>query len=140
MPLAWSSCGKILRLIMEGSAITSRYRAYYPKIRVIGNSYANIDSRLAFGHLAGPGTYETTVTRPDLFANYLRNQIQLLIDNHGVQIEVGLSDIPIPLHFAFPEGEHVDGAIEDSFARPLRDVFDTPDLSVTDDKITNGEF
>ncbi|MCP4073494.1 MAG: AMP nucleosidase [Hyphomicrobiales bacterium] len=128
------------RLIMGGKPITRRYRAFYPKIRVITSSYAKVDSRLAFGHLAGPGTYETTITRPDLFDYYLRKQIGLLIDNHGVQIEVGLSDVPIPLHFAFPEGQHIDGAIEDNFARPLRDVFDTPDLSVTDDKIANGEY
>ncbi len=128
------------RAIMGGKPITRRYRAFYPKIRVITSSYAMVDSRLAFGHLAGPGTYETTITRPDLFDYYLRKQIGLLIDNHGVQIEIGLSDVPIPLHFAFPEGQHIDGAIEDNFARPLRDVFDTPDLSVTDDRIVNGEY
>ena len=128
------------RRIMEGAAITQRYRAFYPKILVTTSSYAKVDSRLAFGHLAGPGTYETTITRPDLFEKYLRDQIGLLIDNHGVRIEVGLSDIPIPLHFAFPEGQHIDGAIEDNFDLPLRDVFDTPDLSVTDDKIVNGEY
>ncbi len=128
------------RIIMDGAEIKRRYRAYYPKIVVVSSSYANVDSRLAFGHLAGPGTYETTITRPDLFSNYLRNQIQLLIDNHDVHIEIAISDIPIPLHFAFPEGQHIDGAIEDNFDQPLRDVFDTPDLSVTDDKIANGEY
>ncbi|MCF6321449.1 MAG: AMP nucleosidase [Rhizobiaceae bacterium] len=128
------------RIIMDGGAITQRYRAFYPKIRVTTTSYAKVDSRLAFGHLAGPGTYETTITRPDLFAYYLRNQISLLINNHGAPVEIGLSEIPIPLHFAFPEGQHIDGAIEDHFDRPLRDVFDTPDLSVTDDKIANGEY
>ena len=125
---------------MNGAPITHRYRAFYPNIRVFTSSYAMVDSRLAFGHLAGPGTYETTITRPDLFAHYLQKQIELLIANHGVHIEVGLSEIPIPLHFAFPEGERIDGAIEDSFDRPLRDVFDTPDLSVTDDNIVNGEY
>ncbi len=128
------------RSIMDGGTITQRYRAFYPNITVTTTSYAKVDSRLAFGHLAGPGTYQTTVTRPDLFAYYLRNQISLLINNHGAPVEVGLSEIPIPLHFAFPEGQHIDGAIEDHFDRPLRDVFDTPDLSVTDDKIANGEY
>ncbi len=126
--------------IMNGAPITARYRAFYPMLRVVTTSYAKIDSRLAFGHLPGPGTYETTITRPDLFIYYLRKQISLLIKNHGVKVEVGVSDTPIPLHFAFPEGQYVDGAIEDGFNLPLRDVFDTPDLSITDDKIANGEY
>lgn len=126
--------------IMEGGKIDKRYRAFYPYVRITTSSYAQVDSRLAFGHLAGPGTYETTITRPDLFSGYLENQLALLIANHGARIEIGQSDIPIPLHFAFPEGQHIDGAIEDRFNQPLRDVFDTPDLSVTDDKIANGEY
>ena len=128
------------RAIMDGESITQRCRSFYPKIRVISSSYAKIDSRLAFGHLAGPGTYDTTITRPDLFDYYLKRQLELLISNHGVRLEIALSDIPIPLHFAFPEGQHIDGAIEDHFDRSLRDVFDTPDLSVTDDMIANGEY
>ncbi|MGP1667672.1 MAG: chorismate synthase, partial [Rhodanobacter sp.] len=39
------------------------------------------DSRLSFGYVASPGTYSTTITRPDLFGNYLRQQIGLLIEN-----------------------------------------------------------
>lgn len=128
------------RAIMSGGPLEQRYRAYYPYIRISTSSYAHVDSRLAFGHLAGPGTYETTITRPDLFSSYLQHQIELLISNHGAPVEIGLSEIPIPLHFAFPEGQHIDGAIEDHFDRPMRDVFDTPDLSVTDDKIANGEY
>lgn len=126
--------------IMNGAKITSRFRAYYPKVRVVCRSHAKLDSRLAFGHLAQPGTYETTLTRPDLFDNYIRHQLELIVANHGVQLQVGYSDMPIPLHFAFPDGQHVDGAIEEHFHRPLRDVFDTPDLNVTDDKIANGDF
>ncbi len=126
--------------IMNGQEVENRYRAFYPYVRIVTNSYAKVDSRLAYGHLAGPGTYETTVTRPDLFSHYLKKQIDLLIANHGTGVEIGLSQIPIPLHFAFPEGEHIEGAIKERFNRPMRDVFDTPDLSVTDDRIANGEY
>ena len=38
-------------------------------------SFDKVDSRLSFGHVASPGTYATTVTRPDLFRNYLIQQI-----------------------------------------------------------------
>ncbi len=83
-----------------GEPPTQRYRAYYPEVRLTTTSYAQIDSRLAFGHVAVPGTYSATITRPDLFANYLKQQIGLLIRNHEVPVEVGFSDTPIPVHFA----------------------------------------
>ena len=59
-----------------------RYRAFYPKIRITTTSYDQIDSRLSFGQVPGPGRYSITVTRPDLFKNYLTQQVALLIENH----------------------------------------------------------
>jgi hypothetical protein len=40
----------------------------------------------------GPGTFETTLTRPDLFGGYYTEQLRLLRKSHGVELEVGLSD------------------------------------------------
>ncbi|MBL9059704.1 MAG: AMP nucleosidase, partial [Mangrovicoccus sp.] len=96
-----------------------------------------IDSRLSFGHVTHPGEYATTITRPDLFENYLRQQIGLILKNHGVPVRVGFSPVPMPLHFAMA-GQAVphDGVL--SFA--LRDVFDVPDLMTTSDDIVNGAF
>ncbi|MCG6903931.1 MAG: AMP nucleosidase, partial [Rhodobacter sp.] len=64
-----------------GQMPAARYRAYYPEIRITTSSFAQIDSRLSFGHVAHPGTFATTITRPDLFRNYLIQQIELLIEN-----------------------------------------------------------
>jgi AMP nucleosidase len=113
-----------------------RYRAFYPEVRITTASFAQIDSRLSFGHVAEPGTYSTTITRPDLFANYLNQQIGLLIENHDVAVEIGPSDTPIPIHFAMAADSALpqDGAL----AFTLRDVFDVPDLSRTNDDIVNG--
>ncbi len=41
------------------------------------------------------------MTRPDLFRNYLTEQIELLIENHGIPVEVDESNEPIPIHFAY---------------------------------------
>ncbi len=115
-----------------------RIRAYYPEIRLTTTSYAKTDSRLSFGHVAQPGTYATTVTRPDLFRAYLTQQINLLMQSHGVPITIGLSQTPIPVHFAVISNPDVaipqEGALEFS----LRDVFDVPDLATTNDDIVNG--
>ena len=117
-----------------------RIRAFYPEVRFTTSSYAQVDTRLSFGHVSGPGTYVTTVTRPDLFRHYLIQQIGLLIKNHGQPVYIGPSTTPIPVHFAMtPEtGMTVpqDGAADFT----LRDVFDVPDLSTTNDDIVNGTY
>jgi AMP nucleosidase len=97
-----------------------------------------VDSRLAFGHVAEPGTYMTTVTRPDLFGNYLRQQIGLLLQNHGVPVYVGPSATPIPVHFAVLNDAEVQVPQEGAMSFPLRDAFDVPDLQSTHDDIVNG--
>ncbi|MBK5925298.1 AMP nucleosidase [Rhodovulum sulfidophilum] len=125
--------------VLSGSAPHARFRAVYPEIRFTTVSHALVDSRLSFGHVAEPGTYVTTVTRPDLFANYLRQQIGLLLENHGQPVVIGPSTTPIPIHFAMGSaGVTVpqDGALD----VPLRDLFDVPDLTTTNDDIVNGTW
>ncbi|HRO10470.1 AMP nucleosidase [Amaricoccus sp.] len=124
--------------VMRGRPPEGRYRAFYPQVSLTTASFAKVDSRLSFGHVTEPGVYETTITRPDLFEGYLIQQLGLLIQNHGMPIRVGTSDTPIPLHFAMGEDAHVEGSIEEALHRPLRDIFDVPDLNTTDDHIVNG--
>jgi AMP nucleosidase len=124
--------------VMAGAPPEGRYRAFYPMVSLTTGSFAKVDSRLSFGHVTEPGTYATTVTRPGLFAGYLTQQLALLIQNHGMPVRVGESDTAIPLHFAMAEDAHVEGSIAEALHRPLRDVFDVPDLETTDDHIVNG--
>jgi AMP nucleosidase len=111
-------------------------RACYPEIRLSVERFDAIDSRLSFGYVAEPGVYAATVTRPDLFRDYLVQQIDLLIRNHRVPVEIGASSTPIPVHFAGVLGAGGGGDSGPGFA--LRDVFDVPDLSTTHDDIVNG--
>ena len=55
-------------------------------------------------------------------------------------IEIGASDQPIPLHFALTSDVSVAHDVTERIGRPLRDVFDVPDLAVTDDAIVNGTW
>src|SRR5437762_11574562 len=126
--------------LLQHKHLRRRVRATYPEVRVETSSFAKVDSRLAYGHVAAPGVYSTTVTRPALFRNYLTEQIRLLMRHHGLPVEVGPSAEPIPLHFAFDDAIHIEGEIADTVARPLRDMFDVPDLAVIDDAIVNGTY
>ena len=44
---------------------THRVRACYPFVRVRTELNTQIDSRRSYGFVAGPGIFETTLTRPD---------------------------------------------------------------------------
>jgi AMP nucleosidase len=124
---------------LKGERPSSRVRATYPYIAVTILNYPSIDSRLSYGFLGQPGRYSTTVTRPDIFKTYLTQQLGMIRANHDVQIEVGYSETAIPVHFAFPVGMHIDGAVEGDFDLWLKDSFDVPDLSVVDDAIVNSQ-
>ena len=124
--------------LLEGREPAGRVRATYPEIRFETSSFAQIDSRLSYGHVAAPGNYATTITRPDLFRNYLIQQLDLLVRNHDRPVIVGPSMAEIPLHFAFADDMHVEARIADAVTTPLRDIFDVPDLQVMDDAIVNG--
>ncbi len=123
----------------SGERTAARFRSYYPEIRFVTSRYDQIDSRLSFGHVAEPGTYATTVTRPDLFRHYLRQQISLLIQNHNVPVSIGPSSTPIPLHFAMAGRGDVQLPENGDLTLSLRDLFDVPDLATTNDDIVNGE-
>ncbi|MEQ8354773.1 MAG: AMP nucleosidase [Kiloniellaceae bacterium] len=126
--------------LLAGKTTPRRLRAFYPQVAVTTTSFAHVDSRLSFGHVPTPGDYAATITRPDLFRDYLSQQLGLLLKNHDVPLIVGASQTPIPLHFAFPDGMHVEGALVEQINRPFRDLFDVPDLAITDDAIVNGTF
>ena len=123
---------------MMGNVPQRRVRAFYPEVRITTTSHAKVDSRLSFGHVAAPGTYATTVTRPDLFKNYLEQQITLLMRNHGVEVCIGVSDTPMPVHFAVAGQEGMAVPHQGAASFTLRDIFDVPDLATTNDDIVNG--
>ncbi len=130
-------CDSFADAIANGSP-SERFRAYYPEIRIRTSSYAQVDSRLSFGHVAEPGAHATTVTRPDLFRSYLTQQIALLIRNHDQPVTIGPSTTPIPVHFAVANNPDLVVPHQGAAGFTLRDVFDVPDLTTTNDDIVNG--
>jgi AMP nucleosidase len=125
---------------MAGEDFNDRIRAHYPFVRVRTETVTRADSRLSYGFVAGPGVYETTLTRPDLFESYYLEQFRLLLDNHRVSLEVGTSNQPIPVHFSFADDDHIEASMSATRRLLLRDLFDLPDLGAMDDGIANGTF
>ena len=127
---------------VAGEELPGHVRACYPFVRVQTDTMLRQGSgdatRLSYGFVAGAGRFETTLTRPDLYAKYYLAQFALLLENHQVEIEVGTSTQPIPVHFSFADNEHVEGNLSPERRTRMRDVFDLPDLTSMDDGIANG--
>lgn len=93
-----------MRRYVAGEPMADKVRACYPFVRLQTTTGwvppKSLEAEwLSYGFVATAGRYETTLTRPDLFAVYLRQQFALLLANHGVALEVGTSQLPIPVHF-----------------------------------------
>ncbi len=114
--------------------------AYYPAIRVAITEALNDHDGRSFGFCDTSGDFATTITRPDLFAGYLLRQLKELRRNHGCDFEVGLSDLAIPIHFAFSEGIYVEGAFSADKLKSFSRLFDAPDLATMDDQLVNGDI
>ncbi|PSB92136.1 AMP nucleosidase [Candidatus Pandoraea novymonadis] len=124
----------------EDAHVTRRISGRYPFIRITTEDITQLDTRLSYGFVSGPGTYQTTVTRPDLFANYYVEQLRRLTINHGVSFEIGVSNELIPVHFAYKNGVYLEGGLDQMHLRAMRTVFDVPDLRSMDDSIVNGTY
>jgi len=99
---------------LNGELPEGQYRAYYPEVRLRTHSYQRADSRLSYGHVDQPGFYSTTITQPQLFAQYFKHQLELLIVNHSEEVVVGYSKVAIPLHFALELGTPVESGAASS--------------------------
>ena len=131
---------RALQQFVAGETTSEHVRACYPFVRVHTRTVARADSRLSYGFVHGPGVYETTLTRPDLYGAYYLEQFRLLLKNHGTLLEVGTSAQPIPVHFSLAEHDHIEGNLTPARRQLMRDVFDLPDLAAMDDGIANGTF
>ncbi|MGE4242028.1 AMP nucleosidase [Ramlibacter sp.] len=131
-----------MQRFVAGEALADRVRAHYPYARLRTETavpQAVLENAgVSYGFVSGVGSFETTLTRPDLYANYLREQFALLLQNHGAELEIGTSQEPIPVHFSFAENDHIEGNLSPERRWAMRDLFDLPDLSAMDDGIANG--
>ncbi|MEW9898489.1 AMP nucleosidase [Chitinivorax sp. PXF-14] len=133
-----------MQRFVAGEDLPGRVRACYPFVRVQTDTVARFNAsdsaRLSYGFVAGPGRFETTLTRPDLYGDYYLEQFALLLQNHRAELEIGTSSQPIPVHFSFAEHDHIEGSLSAECRQLMRDMFDLPDLTAMDDGIANGTY
>ncbi|MBW7984716.1 AMP nucleosidase [Enterobacillus tribolii] len=108
----------------------------YPELRVSwGGTPRSPKNTRAYARFTHPGCYTTTVTRPALFRDYLNEQLTLLHDDYGVQIEVGPSQHEIPYPYV------IDGLnLDRTMSAGLTSHFPTTELAQIGDETADGLF
>ena len=110
----------------------------YPFVGMIKTSLSGNERRdLSYGNLPSEGVFGTTLTRPDIFEEYYREQFELLQSNHDQPLWVGTSNRPIPLTFVIEEAT---ADLTADRVHALRSHFPLPDLAGIDDSIANGTY
>ncbi|WP_267878683.1 AMP nucleosidase [Porphyrobacter sp. AAP82] len=109
----------------------------YPQITL---HYAGVgesrDRSRAFGRLEAPGTYSTTVTRPDRFASYLTEQLELIASEYEVEVTVTRSRQEIPFPYVL-DGE-AGAAMVGIAPREIAAHFPATDLALIGDELADG--
>jgi AMP nucleosidase len=111
----------------------------YPELRLHwppGKPYPRIGR--AFARIGIPGHYAVTVTRPDLFRDYLVEQLTLLQEDFEVEIEVGRSAQEIPFPYVLDGGADVE--LADRSVADIARYFPTTELAYIGDEIADGSF
>ncbi len=93
-------------------------------------------SNLAFGKLEKVGTYRTTFTKPDLFADYIGEQLDLLNEQYELEVSVGRSRQEIPFPYVLDGSADLElGSVSPS---ELARHFPTTELADIGDEIADG--
>ncbi|WP_067109560.1 AMP nucleosidase [Sphingopyxis granuli] len=113
----------------------------YPALRLVTNGEFRDGQgghNLAFGHFERAGEFVTTVTRPDLFEAYLREQLSLLVRHYDMTLEVTRTgqQIPFPYVLDASDGSDMGGVTPLELARH----FPTTDLADIGDELADGLF
>ena len=132
------------KLVSAFDAIASKQKlkdietAHYPAIGFeINVENLKIDGRQSYGLAQEAGLYYTTLTRPDLFDSYYVEQLDKLIQNHGIEIMIGESDWSIPLPYVVDQSAV---SLTPKQMQRIKEGFALPNLSRIDDTVANGTY
>lgn len=109
----------------------------YPEIRLSyrGAGKAALPPR-SYGRLITPGEYRISVTRPAMFAGYLVEQLDLLMDAHDVVVEAVRGSQEIPFPYVLDAGH--DLVLDDVSILELARWFPSTELADIGDELADG--
>ena len=111
----------------------------YPQIRLHYDGERNPGPLgRAYGRLNQPGDYAISVTQPAMFRDYLATQLDMLIDDFGVWVDIGLGDDEIPYPYVLDAGHNVD--LTGAAAIELARIFPSTDLERIGDELADGTW
>jgi AMP nucleosidase len=109
----------------------------YPEIRL---HYRGGDDRptplRSFGRLVTPGDYRISVTKPGHFADYLTEQLTLLIEDYDVEVEAVAGQQEIPFPYVLDPGHAL--SLDQVSATELARFFPATELAHIGDEIADG--
>ncbi|HAU22276.1 MAG TPA: AMP nucleosidase [Erythrobacter sp.] len=109
----------------------------YPELKIHFEGKGDPKDRSrAFGRLEQSGTYATTVTRPSLFAPYLREQLELIAEDYEITLEVSRSSQEIPFPYVL-DSEQV-AAMTGVEPLEIAKYFPATDLALIGDELADG--
>src|ERR1700712_3805428 len=111
----------------------------YPEIRLTYRGNAERPTPLrSFGRLSEPGEYRISVTKPAIFADYLTEQLTLLIEDYDVPVEAvpGRQEIPFP--YVLDPGHAM--SLDEVSALELARWFPATELAYIGDEIADGLY
>lgn len=123
--------------IVPGPEMITGRHFCYPSLIVEYRTPVSAPARIrSFARLTSPGIYSTTITRPAMFADYLVEQLDLLIGDYGAEVTVGTSDQQIPFPYVL-DGLPA-GAMGSVSPNDLARHFPTTELAHIGDEIADG--
>ena len=110
----------------------------YPEIRLRfdGTSEGKSAPLRSFGRLSTPGDYRISVTKPALFADYLAEQLTLLIEDYNVEVEAAPGRQEIPFPYVLDPGHAL--SLDEVSAAELARFFPATELAHIGDEIADG--
>ena len=90
-----------------------------------------------FVSIRGLGWYGTSITHPEIFNNYLSEQLGYIEEAYDVDYYVGYSDEAIPIAFAIDPSSF---DMKEGTSRKIGDYFSLPDLKKIHDDLADGAF
>ena len=108
----------------------------YPELRLRYRGGGAARLIRAYARVTVPGDYATTVTHPELYRDYLVEQLDLLTADFGVEIEVARSTVEIPYPYVLDGAD--DLRLDSVAAADLARHFPTTELTHIGDELPDG--